>query len=175
MESADAPDLNDTPVFVLADRYIDEVAALDPIAATGMGISGYDDRLPDLSPDGIEARAAHERQTLVELAGIAPASRFEALAAAYQTERLGMSLALVDADEPLREINNLASPVQAVRDVFDLMSYDTLGDWEIAQRRMAAVPTALRGLRATYEAGRTKGVVAARRQALAAAEQAAVW
>ncbi len=97
------------------------------------------------------------------------------LAAAYQTERLGTSLALVDADEPLRELNNLASPVQAVRDVFDLMSYESVSDWEIAARRMAAVPEALRGLRATYEEGRSRQIVAARRQALAAADQAGVW
>ena len=175
MESPDVPDLSGTPVFVLADRYIDEVAALDPIAATGMGIAGYDDRLPDLSPEGIEERAAHERQMLVELAAITAGSRFEALAAAYQTERLGTSLALVDADEPLREINNLASPVQAVRDVFDLMSYESVSDWEIAARRMAAVPGALRQLKTTYEEGRSRGIVAARRQALAAADQAGVW
>ena len=175
MESSEPLDLNDTPVFVLADRYIDEAAALDPISATIMGIAGYDDRLTDFSPEGIEARAAHQRQTLVELAAIAPASRFEALAAAFQTERLGTSLALVDADEPLREINNLASPVQAVRDIFDLMSYESVSDWEIVQQRMAAVPASLRGLRTTYEEGRRRGIMAAQRQASAAADQCRVW
>lgn len=171
----ESPDLSDTPVFQLAHHYIDDVAALDPIAATYMGISGYDDRLTDYSLEGIESRAALDRQALVDLAKITPGGRFEKLAAAFHTERLGTALGLIDADEPLREINNIASPVQAVRDVFDLMSYETETDWEIALRRMTAIPPTLRGLRATYEEGRRRDLVAARRQALAAADQAGVW
>ncbi len=65
--------------------------------------------------------------------------------------------------------------MQAVRDVFDVMAYESVSDWEIAARRMEAVPAALRGLRDTYEEGRSRGIVAARRQALEAAEQASVW
>ncbi|MGZ4693466.1 MAG: DUF885 domain-containing protein [Acidimicrobiales bacterium] len=173
-----APDSGDaalSPVFALADRYIDQSAALDPILATALGVIGYDDRMTDYSVDGIEERAALDRQTLVELASIDRLGRDDELAAAYLAERLGTSLALVDADEPLREINNLASPVQAVRDVFDLMAYESVSDWEIAARRMEAVPAALRGLRETYEQGRSRGIVAARRQALEAAEQASIW
>ncbi|MGZ4706979.1 MAG: DUF885 family protein, partial [Acidimicrobiales bacterium] len=159
-----APDSGDaalSPVFALADRYIDQSAALDPILATALGVIGYDDRMTDYSVDGIEERAALDRQTLVELASIDRLGRDDELAAAYLAERLGTSLALVDADEPLREINNLASPVQAVRDVFDLMAYESVSDWEIAARRMEAVPAALRGLRETYEQGRSRGIVAA--------------
>ena len=171
--SVDSP--SDSAIFRLADRFVDEQAALDPIFATTAGVAGYDDRLPDYSPDGIEARAALEREALVQLALLAPEGRFDALAAAYLTERLDTTLSLVDTDEPLRDLNNLACPVQAIRDIFDLMSYESVSDWEIAARRMAGVPTALDGLRATYEEGRGRGIVAARRQAATAAEQTAVW
>jgi uncharacterized protein (DUF885 family) len=164
-----------SPVFALADRYVDQSAALDPILATALGVVGYDDRMTDYSIAGIEERAALDRQTLVELASLERLGRDDELAAAYLAERLGTGLALVDADEPLREINNLASPIQSVRDVFDVMAYDSVSDWEIAARRMEAVPVALRGLRETYEQGRTRGIVAARRQAVEAAEQASVW
>ena len=164
-----------SPVFALADRYIDQAAALDPILATSLGVLGYDDRMTDYSRAGIEQRAALDRQTLVELASLERLGPDDDLAAAYLAERLGTSMALVDADEPLRNINNLASPIQAVRDVFDVMAYDSVSDWEIAARRMEAVPGALRGLRATYEEGRARGLVAARRQALEAAEQASIW
>lgn len=164
-----------SPIFALADRYIDRSAALDPILATSLGVIGYDDRMTDYSTAGIEERAALDRQTLVELASLGRLGRDDELAAAYLAERLGTSLALVDADEPLREINNLASPVQAIRDVFDVMAYESVTDWEIAARRMEAVPAALRGLRDTYEQGRARGIMAARRQALEAAAQASVW
>ena len=116
---------------------------------------GYDDRMTDFSVAGIEECRARPRDP--GRAGVArPARRDDELAAAYLAERLGTSLALIDADEPLREINNLACPVQAVRDVFDVMAYDSVTDWEIAARRMEAVPAALRGLRETYEEGRSR-------------------
>jgi len=72
-------------------------------------------------------------------------------------------------------MNNIASPVQAIRDVFDLMAYDTPDDWEVAGRRLRAVPEAVAGLIATYEEGRRRGLRAARRQAVEAAGQAAGW
>ena len=58
---------------------------------------------------------------------------------------------------------------------FDLMSYDTDDDWETARERMTRVPDALAGIEATLREGIGKGVVAARRQALACAAQADAW
>ena len=40
-------------VDALADHYVEDYAALDPIAATYFGIPGHDDELPDLTPDGL--------------------------------------------------------------------------------------------------------------------------
>ncbi len=167
--------LQQTPVFQLADAYVDDAAALDPVWATEQGVAGHDDRLTDFSPDGIEARAALCRQTLVDLAALELPDGPQQLAAALLVERLDTQLSLTDAREPVRDLNNIASPVQAIRDVFDLMAYDTAADWEVAGRRLAQVPEAVRGLIATYEQGRSLGLVAARRQALEAAQQAGGW
>jgi uncharacterized protein (DUF885 family) len=167
--------LDRTPVFALADAYVDDAAALDPVWATDAGVTGYDDQLTDYSPDGIEARASLCRQTLVELAGLSTPDRLEQLAAALLIERLDTELALIDAGEPLCDLNNIASPVQIIREVFDLMAYDTVEDWEVAGRRLAAVPEAVAGAVAAYEEGRRRGLTAARRQAMAAASQAAAW
>ena len=38
-------------------RYVDALCDLDPIAATALGTRPGDDRLPDLSPAGLEAVA----------------------------------------------------------------------------------------------------------------------
>jgi len=167
--------LDQTPVFRLADGYVDAAAALDPVWATDAGVTGHDDRLTDYSPDGIEARAALARQTLVELAALDAPSHLEQLAADLLVERLDTQLAFIDAQEPFRELNNIASPVQAIRDVFDLMAYDTVEDWEVAGRRLAAVPEAVSGLIATYQEGLSRGLPAARRQAVEAGGQAASW
>lgn len=52
-----------SPIFDLANRYIDESAALDPCTATGRGIPGYDhlltDYSPTASPNGSATRAGH--------------------------------------------------------------------------------------------------------------------
>ena len=63
------------PVDALADSYVEEYAALDPIAATSAGIAGHDDRLPDLSPDGFAARDDLARRALAEMTDAAPPMR----------------------------------------------------------------------------------------------------
>ena len=54
--------LDMSEVFAIADRYVDAIAALDPISATGAGIAGHDDRLTDYSPAGAAARAQLARR-----------------------------------------------------------------------------------------------------------------
>jgi hypothetical protein len=52
----------------IADTYLDDVATLDPIAATMLGLPNGQDRLPDLSPEGTAARADLARACLADLA-----------------------------------------------------------------------------------------------------------
>ena len=55
-----------TPVFELADHYVERFAALDPLAATGEGIAGHDHEMTDYSPDGQRrARRARPRHACV--------------------------------------------------------------------------------------------------------------
>ena len=53
-----------TAVDAVADRYLDTFAALDPCAATEMGITGHDDDITDYSPDGVAARVQAARSAL---------------------------------------------------------------------------------------------------------------
>ena len=39
-------------MYDLADTFVDEYVALDPLAATRLGIAGHDAEISDLSPDG---------------------------------------------------------------------------------------------------------------------------
>jgi uncharacterized protein (DUF885 family) len=65
--------------------------------------------------------------------------------------------------------------LQHVRESFDLMATDTEEDWTAVADRLAAVPAAVAGIRASLEEGVRAGTVAARRQALACAAQARAW
>ncbi len=51
----------------VADAYVDELIALDPITGTYLGVKESSSRLPDLSPAGQEAVADLLRATLARL------------------------------------------------------------------------------------------------------------
>jgi uncharacterized protein (DUF885 family) len=162
-------------IAALADEHVSRSCALDPIKATSLGVPGHDDRLTDYSPEGVDERAALDRETATRLAMLEPDDDHDRVAAAYMAERLASALALHDAEEHLRAVRNIASPVQAVRQVFDVMPRGSVGDWEVIARRAEGVPEALASIRRALQTGLDRGVVAARRQAVAAADQAVTW
>jgi uncharacterized protein (DUF885 family) len=159
----------------IADDYVERAAALNPITATFSGLPGHDDRMPDLSPDGFLAQAELDRATVSRLSKTAASEEREQVAKDAMLERLGLAVECYDAGAATADLNVIASPLQAVRQVFDLMPLDG----EEAQRnltaRMAAVPAAYAGLRGTLLESAKEGRAAARRQVLACARQCADW
>ena len=162
-------------IYEIADEYVESFAALDPIAATSVGVTGYDHLLTDYSPAGAEARADLARTTLAALAAARPTDDHDRIAAAVMQERLHTGLDLHDHGERLRDVRVIGSPLQSIRQCFDLMPYDTDADWETAAARMEAIPSAIAGLRAALTEGLDRGISSARRQAIAAADQASTW
>ncbi|GAA1628049.1 DUF885 domain-containing protein [Georgenia ruanii] len=161
-----------TPTDALADAYVERSVALDPLEATNLGLPGHDTEMPDLSPAGTAARADLARATLAELARLTPADEIDRVTHAAMGERLGLAVELADAGELTRELNVIASPVQAVRDVFDLMPTATTADWETIAQRLGAVPAALAGYAESLRTARDRGQVAAIRQVEACIKQA---
>lgn len=164
-----------TPIYRLADAFVERMADLDPVFATSIGLPGRDTEYTDYSPEGQEQRSAFLRETLGNLATTERQTNRDRVAAAFMTERLETSLALDEAGEHLRAVRILGSPLGAVRQVYDLMPRATEGDWETIAARMEKVPAALAGYRAALDEGRRRGLLAARRQALESAKQAATW
>ncbi|MDR0594678.1 MAG: DUF885 domain-containing protein [Bifidobacteriaceae bacterium] len=159
----------------IANRHVAAFAALDPVAATSVGLPGHDHELPDYSPDGHAARHELARATaraLDEAAAVGRLGPADRITVAAMGERLGLEAELFEAGEHLADLNVVASPIQAIRDVFDLMPTATAGDWEVIAERLAAVPAALAGYRASLQAGQAAaGPTPARRQVeLGAAE-----
>ena len=54
-------------VHEISDRFVDELAALDPIEATALGLPGGDEELTDYSPEGHRARGELARRALAEI------------------------------------------------------------------------------------------------------------
>ena len=158
----------------IADRYVEDWAALDPAGATEAGVAGHDDEMPDLTPEGYAARAELNRRVLTEIAGVAPADERERAAKAAMQERLGLEVEIADAGED-REMNVITSPVHGLRQTFDLMP---LAGEEAASNvaaRLERLPRALDQLRTTLSTDAAAGRVAPRRQLTACVDQYREW
>lgn len=161
-----------TPIDALADDYVVTLARLDPIAATYLGVGVVDGALPDLSPAGHAARADAARAALRALDAASPVDDVDRVTAAAMRERLGLEVELAQAGELERDLNVFASPVQGVRDVFDVMATETHADWHVVADRLAAVPAALAGYTESLRRAAAAGHVAALRQVQACLAQA---
>ena len=161
-----------TAVDSVADRYLETNAALDPCAATEAGIAGYDDQITDYSPDGVAARAEAARAALRELDAATPVDAGDAVTVAAMRERLGVLLDMHDAGLDLGEVNVIASPLQTMRDVFDLMATDTEDDWATISRRLSRIPQSAAGYADALRAAVALGRAPAARQVRRGIEQA---
>lgn len=159
----------------IADGYVERAAALSPIDATFAGVAGYDDRMPDLSPDGFRERADLDRATIAALDAAAVSGPDEQVAKDAMLERIGLAAELYEAGETTSDLNVIASPLQAVRQVFDLMPVEGEQAHRDLAARLAGVPGAYAGLRHTLLESAKNGRVSARRQVLACAKQCAEW
>jgi uncharacterized protein (DUF885 family) len=162
-------------VHSISDRYVDEFVALDPIAATFQGIVGHDDRLTDYSPEGHRARAELTSRALREMAAAEPGDESERNAKAVFVERVGLAAEVHESGLEEAMLNVIESPVQNVRQVFDLMPTETAEQWALIAKRLAGVPEALTGYRTSLVRGVERGIVSALRQVERTAEQCDVW
>jgi uncharacterized protein (DUF885 family) len=164
-----------TRIFDIADKYVDEVAALEPTVATALGVPGHEREMPDLSPEGPARLAALNRRTVDDLEAASVENEQDRIARDVMLERLGVSLEVYEMKEHLRSLRNIASPLQGVRQVFDLMPKETEEEWSNVAARLKLVPEALTGYRASLSEGLKQGLLASKRQAREGAEQALVW
>ena len=162
-----------TAIDGIAESYTTTSAALDPLSATSIGLAGYDHLMTDFSPDGIAARTEADRLTLRELDAATPVDAVDAVTLAAMRERLGIQIELAEAGEHFADLNVIAAPLQAMRDVFDLMPTATTDDWANIASRMAKVPEAVRGYIASLRRGVSEGLVPALLQVTEGAKQAA--
>jgi uncharacterized protein (DUF885 family) len=159
----------------IAEEYVARVAALDPWYATYLGIGGHDHELADLSADGFAERAELDRSTLAALEVAEAPEWRQQVARAAMRERLVLEVERYDAGDTTSELNVIASWVQSVRQVFDLMPTDGEEAAANIARRMAAVPQVYRQLSRTLLGAARNGRTAARLQVEEVARQCAAW
>ena len=164
-----------TTLNQIADDYVERVAALNPILATYTGIAGHDHEMPDLSVDGYSERAELNRSTLATVSSLTPSTDNERVARLAMVERLGLAVEAYDAGDDTRQLNVIASDVQEVRQVFDLMGTEDEDARHAIASRMAEVPRAYAQLGQTLLAAARDGRVPAERQVVEVARQCENW
>ena len=150
---------NRTPsdIDTLADDYTRSLADLSPVLATEIGLSGYDHLMGETGPEVHDAIADLNRDTLTKLATLTPRDEVDRVTVAAMNERLGLDLELHAAGEQFRDLNNIASPLQGFRDIFDVMPTDTEEHWSNIASRLAGVPQAVTGYLACLREGVRRG------------------
>lgn len=163
------------PVDSRTDQFVDDVAASDPLAATAIGIPGYDHLLPDFSPDGFAAREEMVRSAVRDVEALEPTDERETVARNAFLERNRLELERIDAGLSRHEVSVIAGASQELREAFDLMGTDTAEEWEAIDARLAGIPAALEAYRATLLEEAGAGRVVARRQYVEHAKQIQGW
>lgn len=159
-------------VDAIAEDYMTKLAALDPFGATAIGIPGYDHLVTDLSPAGLSARAELDRATLSALDSVDPADETDAVSIAAMRERLGLAVETFESGWAHADLNNIASPLQGMRDLFDLQPVATVQDWENIASRLSLLPTSIAGYIESLRFGAASGKVPAKLQVTLGAAEA---
>ena len=153
-----------SPIFALADSYVEKSARLSPMASTYLGITDLNDQLDDFSIAGRAIEADLTRATLAELNKLEPIDEIDRVAKSVMVERLTSSLQLHDSFESHINFNVLTSPPADIRQVFEMMPKESAADFDNIAKRLLAVDKAHLSWVSTIDTLAKKGKTVAQRQ-----------
>ena len=153
-----------TAIDAVANAYTEQLLRIDPTAATYLGLPGHETEYRDYSPAGAQDLASATAAALSRLADLEPTDDVDRVTIDAMNERLGLDLELHEAGLDLNELNNIDSPAQQIREIFELTPTDTVEHWDHIAGRMANVPDAITGYIDSLRTARDAGSVAAVRQ-----------
>ena len=162
-------------IFEIADGYVETLAGLNPIVATYLGVPGYDHLMPDYSPEAMERSNAAEEDVLVRIQKERSESIRERRCSETVQEEMSWSIDQHEMGLHYSGMNILHSPVQSLRQIFDLMPKSTVGDWENIASRMEGIGDSLASYRLTLAEGIERGKTTSKRQTAGCVEQIDTW
>lgn len=159
-------------IDTIANRWVKTLAELSPIFATDIGYPGGEDKLDDYSPEGAARFAEESKKVLGELANVSSSDETDEVTLDALTTDLNLEIEMHEAGLYRTDLNNIASPAQGIRDVFDLSPTATEADWVNLAKRMNAVQQALDGYTSSLREGIAASDTPAKRQVIQNIKQA---
>ncbi|RNE48190.1 DUF885 domain-containing protein [Corynebacterium alimapuense] len=156
------------------EGFVYDLAALSPTDATAWGINGYEGDLQDFSPEYWSARADRTREMIADVDAFDDGTdecdddddfdEVDHVTAAVLRDRLCLDLDLHYHGEDLALLNNIASPVQTIRDTLVLMPNETVEQIDAIRSRLSQVKKSLEGYQESLAEAAAHGHVAPSRQ-----------
>src|ERR1019366_4440800 len=158
-------------IFAISDEYIDTLGRMSPMAATALGIPGYDHLLDDFSIAAETKAADYRRDVLNRVQAMDPTDDIDRIAKEVLIERVEASLKLFDSNEAFITYGPIANPVSGIRSIFSIMNTEGPEAISNVTARLNAIGTALDSWKSTIEDMQAQGKGTARRQVLAVSDQ----
>ena len=133
----------------VANEYVRKLARLCPSLAQITGDPLPENTWEDFSPAGVAAEIDLARDTLKALDQTAAVDAIDEVTQAAMRHDLGTQIETYEAGLTVGQMGNIASPMQTIRDGFNLLPHSTLPQWEDLVRRLEQVPAAME----TYREG----------------------
>lgn len=158
-------------IFELSSSVVDQLIEQQPELSTYLGAPGRDHLWSDTSPAGFVAARTFWAGIAAQAAACETSNRNDEVAKAVLLAEAEREIRSLDAGHHLSDLNNIASPWQGIRDLFDSMPDDTAEAWGNIVQRLRTIDQPLDGYQACLAMGLGQGAIAAARQVTTAIEQ----
>ena len=162
----------ETQIDQLANQLVLDQAATYPSFATSIGYPGGEGDMDDYSPEALAQEQTDIKAVIAKLEALTPVDDIDMVTKEAMLFSLKGEIATYDSGLAFRSLNNIASPAQGVRDVFDISPTATVEDWENLASRMSKVGGSLRGYARSLEEGAKRNDAPAARQLTEVIKQA---
>ena len=160
-----------TEIDTLANNWVRQLATFYPSFATDIGYPGGEGEMDDHSPEALAKEQLAIKEVLTKLASLEPQDQIDEVTKDAMTASLSQEIQSYDSGLHFRNLNNIASPAQGVRDIFDNSPTATVKDWENLASRMRKVESSLAGYTETLRIGLSANDAPAKRQVEAVIDQ----
>lgn len=161
-------------IFEFSDRAVEQIADVDPMTATELGVPGRDHLWPDLTVVGRGAQRAVWAQLLAEANAVNVVGHNDVVAQRVLIEAATEAITAHDNGDHFRDLNSIASTFQGLKGIFDVMARETESEWQNIIVRLETIAAPLNEYRETLSEGLTAGMAVAHRQVVATIEEARV-